>query len=72
MDTTWSKSLNIALFSLLLMLVGYQMAQSEKASAQMKRMEVMVAVCGDVAAFFAPDTDLDEMAELSRKRVVRR
>lgn len=72
MNTTWQQAIILSAFTLLLILTGWSMAQTEKANDRLKRMEVAVAVCGDVAAYFAPDTDMDEIAEVSRKRVVRR
>ncbi len=65
----YTKALNIALFAILVLITGYQMAQTEKANDRLKRMEVSVAVCGDVAAFFAPDTEMDEIVEASKKWV---
>lgn len=66
---TWAKALNISLIAILLLIIGYQMAQSEKANERLKRMEVSVAVCGDVAAYFAPDTEMDEIVTASKKWV---
>ena len=65
MDTTWTKATLIAAFAILMLLVGYQMAQTEKANERMQRMEIAVAVCGDVAAYFAPNDELTAGAELS-------
>jgi hypothetical protein len=65
METTWSKATLIAAFAVLLLLIGWSMAQTEQANDRLKRMEVMVAVCGDVAAYFAPNDELTAGMELS-------
>lgn len=55
----------IVFFALLMGIVGYHMAKVQQANDRLKRMEVAVAVCGDVAAYFAPDDELTAGVELS-------
>lgn len=78
MNNTWSKAINIALFVILGLVIGWHMADTEKTQDRLKRMEVSVAVCGDVAAYFSTDEIAegiqDEIIAGKRmeKRVVKR
>ena len=65
MNETTIKALCMAMFMLLLIITGWQMAETKKANDRLKRMEIAVAVCGDVAAYFAPDDELTVGVELT-------
>ena len=45
--------------------MGLGLSEMQKANDRLKKMETMVAVCGDVAAYFAPNDELTAGAELS-------
>jgi hypothetical protein len=51
----WNMATLMVAATVLFGVIGYHMAEQEKLNDRLKRMEVMVAVCGDVANYFSPD-----------------